>query len=969
MANDSKSLELQIRIATEEALKAVSSLKGEIQALAGEAKKFEGNGGSALKDSFRDAEKAAKETSMSIGDIKKALGSLAEVVAAAKALSVIKDMGAFALQTADNFQTARNQFGTLLGDMQAGAGLFNQIKTFNDKTPFSLDTLTQATNVLIAAKVPLKDLQAELTKFGDLSQGNSEKMTSYVNAFSQAAAKGKADMQVLNTYIHQGVPILDALAKGFGVTTAEIVEMSSQGKISFADFSKALDDLTASGGQYFGGMELGSKSLAAMQEGLKESVNSLAASFGEMLLPGAIAVVEALTNITNAINNSPLLKGLLVGAIVMLTGYLASMAVKAVVAFAAQMSLNLAIGAMNPVVLASTIAVAGLAAGYMYMSSTQQASAREAENLAFQQRQQKDAIDATRESVMSFAQALKNMSDVDLDKNITLINREIDEIKNNIVRLEQSYNKAVANGNKTMANYWADQLKGEKENLDRALGDLNNAQGVLSGRRTSWIDSMYGNTEAGKLEKLTAQLAIAQNYLTGANLPAGERTRLQEVIKNLNAEIENLSKKASGAMSEMDRMASKWKESWANTWNKFQADESMDPFAGIELERGKKLADAWENYVRSGNKETIDQVNAYYDAQRGKVSKNLVDKEEQMQRELSKTKVDDLQYEMSKALEAIDTLEAQRIIAAGNSEEEIAAIREHFAAMRGETESQFKIKIDKQELEEALAPFKEAKEAVVDWQTTLADNLSLALMNTQKFSDEAAIILGQLAAQFIELSASSALNGFEEFGRALGEGKDAAESLQAAMAAMAQQILRQLPMMFLQAGLQLIANGQWQLGIGFIAAAGSSAIISGYVDGASKAARKNAQGGVYDEYGQAARAFAAGGTFTNQIVNQPTYFRHGGGLGLMGEAGPEAILPLRKMASGNLGVEAGSGGTNVIVNIINNSGAEVSQEEKTGPGGNKQIDVIIGSLVNNHIASGKADRVMGSRYNLRAAGV
>jgi tape measure domain-containing protein len=164
-------------------------------------------------------------------------------------------------------------------------------------TPFDLDTLTQATNVLIGAKVPLKDLQAQLTKFGDLSQGNSQKMTGYVNAFSQAAAKGKADMQVLNTYLHQGVPILDALAKNFNVTTAEIVKMSSDGQISFADFSKALDDLTAAGGQYFGGMELASKSLAAMQEGLKEAVNSLAASFGDMLLPAATDIKGRLRQI------------------------------------------------------------------------------------------------------------------------------------------------------------------------------------------------------------------------------------------------------------------------------------------------------------------------------------------------------------------------------------------------------------------------------------------------------------------------------------------------------------------------------------------------------------------------------------------------------------------------------------------------------------------------------------------------
>jgi phage-related minor tail protein len=60
----------------------------------------------------------------------------------------------------------------------------------------------------------------------------------------------------------------------------------------------------------------------------------------------------------------------------------------------------------------------------------------------------------------------------------------------------------------------------------------------------------------------------------------------------------------------------------------------------------------------------------------------------------------------------------------------------------------------------------------------------------------------------------------------------------------------------------------------------------------------------------AIKPFAAGG-----VIGTPTYFPLvGGGVGLAGEAGPEAIMPLRRGPDGRLGI-AGSGGNTINVQI------------------------------------------------------
>jgi len=106
--------------------------------------------------------------------------------------------------------------------------------------------------------------------------------------------------------------------------------------------------------------------------------------------------------------------------------------------------------------------------------------------------------------------------------------------------------------------------------------------------------------------------------------------------------------------------------------------------------------------------------------------------------------------------------------------------------------------------------------------------------------------------------------------------------------------------------------------------------LSGYFSGDTTVsnggswAQNNALGGAYSGSGISA--------YENSIVTHPTYFPFAAGIGLMGEAGAEAIMPLSRTSDGKLGVKAEAGASTqppqITVNIQNNTGNQIKDPPK-----------------------------------------
>lgn len=92
----------------------------------------------------------------------------------------------------------------------------------------------------------------------------------------------------------------------------------------------------------------------------------------------------------------------------------------------------------------------------------------------------------------------------------------------------------------------------------------------------------------------------------------------------------------------------------------------------------------------------------------------------------------------------------------------------------------------------------------------------------------------------------------------------------------------------------------------------------------------NASGGVYS-----APSLSA---YSGKIVSSPTVFPFASGIGLMGEAGAEAIMPLKRGADGKLGVSGG--GSNVVVNVVEAPG-KGGQQQQRNEGGTNIFDIYV----------------------------
>lgn len=204
--------------------------------------------------------------------------------------------GVVAVRTAAQYETLRQSMDTLNGSAAEGARNFERLKKFAAKTPFQLTDLAKAQNMLQGFGLAADEAFEALNFIGDIAAVTGGGISEIGIAFGQAAAEGRVMTRDIRQFINQGVPMIKMLADTMGVAQSEVLDLASQGKISFDVLRQAFRNATKEGGMFADGMEKQSKTIGGLFSNLKDNVS--------------IALAELGAEIVDALNLKEVMKGL-----------------------------------------------------------------------------------------------------------------------------------------------------------------------------------------------------------------------------------------------------------------------------------------------------------------------------------------------------------------------------------------------------------------------------------------------------------------------------------------------------------------------------------------------------------------------------------------------------------------------------------------------------------------------------------
>ncbi len=244
------------------------------------------------------------------GYAKKAALAIGGYVSFATASGFMRDV----INVRGEFQKLEVSFETMLKSKEKADALMAQAVKLAAITPFTLADVGSGAKQLLAYGFAQDKVVNTLQMLGDVASGVGAPLNDIVYLYGTLQTQGRAYTKDIMQFTGRGIPIIEELAKQYGVSKNEVQALVEAGKVGFPEVEKAFKSLTGSGGLFFNLMEKQSKTLTGQISNLEDAWSRMLNDIGKES-EGAISstlslAIEAVDNYQKIID---ILKVLTVG--------------------------------------------------------------------------------------------------------------------------------------------------------------------------------------------------------------------------------------------------------------------------------------------------------------------------------------------------------------------------------------------------------------------------------------------------------------------------------------------------------------------------------------------------------------------------------------------------------------------------------------------------------------------------------
>lgn len=215
------------------------------------------------------------------------------------ALSGAKQFVSMGIEYNAQIESYRVGLTNMLGDAQAANEAMAAIQEDAARTPFSVDSLTQANQLLISAGKNASYSRKVIMALGDAvsaTGGGNAELSRMAANLQQIANVGKASAIDIKQFAYAGINVYQVLADYTGKTVQEVQNMT----ISYDLLSNALIAASEEGGRYYNAMDTQSQTMNGRVSTLKDNVSQLAGLMTGDLSSGIGVVISNLNDMTVA---------------------------------------------------------------------------------------------------------------------------------------------------------------------------------------------------------------------------------------------------------------------------------------------------------------------------------------------------------------------------------------------------------------------------------------------------------------------------------------------------------------------------------------------------------------------------------------------------------------------------------------------------------------------------------------------